>query len=385
MHILFHRGTPWQSEIYCSTKIYAKLFQNAGYQVSYLENPMDVFHLLKWKGYYHIWRKAPRWDKGIWIMNSFSVIPFRDQPFFNMKWASDVSYFSCVPGIASLIRRSGKGLPDVIWSAKPGSSVLKKIFPSAIFIFQVVDYYPGYRGGYIKAIEKRDYARADHIFLIGESLSNYLTQELSVASNKITVLGQGVSLGQFRRNLPEPDDIRSIPKPRAIWVGLMKKGDSDLFEAAAKSLQQKGGSLILIGDKEKWAMNLCKNYRNTYLLGPRPSESIPSYLIHSDIGLMLYDMRRGSIYLGQNPLKLYEFAAAGLPIISTPHDEFLYLKPPIVEVRSSNEVHSAIETALNTSKIMQQKSLSFAKNHSWHTCYLEAEKKIVDLIERSQK
>jgi glycosyltransferase involved in cell wall biosynthesis len=314
-------------------------------------------------------------------MNPFSVIPFRDQAFFNTKWASDASYYSCIPGIASLLRRSGRKSPDVIWTAKPGSTALKNIFPNAIFVFQVVDYYPAYRGEYIKAIEKRDYDRADHIFLIGQSLNQYLTQELKVPYSKITVLGQGVSLGQFKKDLPEPDDIRSIPKPRAIWVGLMKKGDRLLFETAAEKLRQMGGSLILIGPEEKWAKSLGKKYRNTYLLGPRPPEKIPQYLVHSDVGLMLYNMRRDPIYCGQNPLKLYEFAAAGLPIITTPHEEFGYLNPPVLEVKSTEEVNRAIDRALTAGKKMQQNSLDFAKEHTWHSCFRKAENKILELIQ----
>lgn len=377
-HILLHRPTPWLSDINCSTKIYAKQFKKAGYKVTYLENPLDPGHLIKWKGYYHVWRRAPRWEDGIWIINPFSIVPIRDHFLFRSTLTIDASYYSCIPRVKSLVRRSGQGDPDVIWTAKPGSSVLKEIFPKATLIFQVVDYYPAFRGDYIKAIEKRDYERADHIFLIGHSLVEYVTHELCIPADKITVLGQGVSLDLYNQVQQEPEDIKAIPRPRAIWVGVLDKGDSALFEAAAKELQQQGGSLILVGPEAEWARHLIKKFDNIYLLGSRPSKNIPSYLVHSDFGLMLYSRTRQNIYHGQNPLKLYEYAAAGLPIISTPHEEFKFLKPPVIQVNASEDIPLAINSAIKKRPEWQRDVLDFVAPYSWESCFKRAEGKIFE-------
>lgn len=380
-HILFHRPTPWESDIHCSTKIFAWKFKDEGYKVTYLENPMDPLHLIKWKGYYHIWHRAPRWEDGVWIINPFTLIPVRDYFFFKTQLASDASYHSCIPRIGSLVRRSGQGNPDVIWTAKPGSSVLKDFFPEATLIFQVVDYYPAFRGDYIKSIEKRDYECADHVFLIGHALFKYVTEELEISADKVTVLGQGVFLDHYKKVQSEPEDLQAIPKPRAIWVGVVDKGDRELFEASAIELQKKGGSLVLIGPEAEWARNLKKRHSNIYLLGSRPSKAVPGYLCHADMGLMLYNRKRESVYQGQNPLKLYEYAAAGLPIISTPHDEFQYIKPPVIEVNSPEDIPMAISTVLDEHAKWSQMALVFAKQHSWDTCFCKAEEKIFNLNE----
>jgi len=244
-------------------------------------------------------------------------------------------------------------------------------------MFQIVDYYPAYRGEYIKTIERRDYEQADHIFLIGHALLSYLTDELGIPSDKITVLGQGVALDQYEQELQEPDDIKAIPGPRAIWVGVVEKGDRFLFEAAAKNLQQLGGSLVFVGPEAEWANALSNKFNNTYVFGSKPQNIIPAYLNNSDLGLMLYNQNRGNIYHGQNPLKLYEYAAAGLPIISTPHEEFKFLKPPVIEVKSPEDMPMALNRALKERVKWHRAALDFAGKCSWRSCFNRAEEKII--------
>lgn len=365
LSVLFHRPTPWESQVNCSTKIFAKYFQRNGFEVSYLENPMDVGHLIKPKGYVKVWKKAPRWEDGIWVMNSFSVIPFRDYFPFNNSTAADLSYYSCIPSISSLLSRGRRRSPDIIWSAKPGSSALKKMFPSATFAFQVVDYYPAFRGEYIKSIEKRDYELADHIFLIGQSMKEYLVDDLGICDEKITVLGQGVDLSLYEKTYDPPTDIADLPHPRAIWVGVLQKGDAELFEIAADSLAGLGGSMILIGPSSAWAQQLQEKKRNVRVLGSKVANEVPQYITNADIGLMLYERRRSEVYQGQNPLKLYEYAAAGLPILSTPHNEFQFLKPPVIDVLAPADILPGIHRAVSQRNELGALAREFVSEYSW--------------------
>jgi|GEM_PF-1146659 len=381
VHILLHRPTPWVSDIKCSTKIYAEHFRDDGYDVTYLEGLPHLGHLAARRGYYPFWRRTPRWQDGVWIVSAAAVIPFLKIPPFRSSWAARANYFTCVPSIPSLVRRSGRIRPDVIWTAKPGSSALKRLFPNAILIFQVVDYYPAFTGGYIKKTEKQDYERADHVFVIGRALQDYLTGELNIASDKITVLNQGVSLGEYSGEYAEPEDLKPIPRPRAIYVGVLGKCDPSLFEAAASRLQKIGGSLVLIGPAADWVSSMSGKFSNVFALGPKPPDIVPAYLKNSDVGLMLYDLERMIVYRGQNPLKLYQYAAAGLPILSTPHDEFEYIEPPVLEVRSPLDVPKALDAALRKRSDWRLKTMRFAEQYSWSKSFREAESIIRNLLQ----
>jgi len=365
-HILFHRPTPWESDVQCSTKVLAGKFAEIGYDVTYLEDPMDVGHLIKWKGYFHVWKRAPRWEGLIWIINPFSCIPCRDFFPFNSKLAADLKYKSCIPSIKSLIKRSGRRSPEIIWTTVPGSRSLADQFPDALFLFHVIDYYRAFRGDYVERLEKSDYEAGNHIFLIGNSMIPYLKNDLGITEDKITVLGQGVSLDKYEQCVDEPDDIAITPRPRAIWCGVTEKGDEGLFRAAAAHMGELGGSIIFVGAECDWLSMLKNDFPEIIqVLGPKPPSEVPFYLLSSDIGLMLYDRTKAEVYEGQNPLKLYEYAAAGLSIISTPHAEYAYTNPPVIQVREEPDIPQAINYAIRNREVMKGNSLDFASENSW--------------------
>ncbi len=159
-------------------------------------------------------------------------------------------------------------------------------------------------------------------------------------------------------------------------MGLLEKGDAELFEAVSKSLRQVGGSLVLVGPEADWARDLEKRFENIYILGSRHPDLIPAYLAHADLGLMLYDRNRQNVYKGQNPLKLYEYAAAGLPILSTPHDEYRWLDPPVITVESPEDIPAAMDVAIRERSDLRRAAHEFADRYSWRSCFLRAGKKI---------
>lgn len=378
--ILFHRHTPWQSHVRCSTNIYAQLFMEDGYDVAYMQGLVHMGNVIARRGHWQSWLRGPRRDRGSWVFTPLSMVPYARSWPFNTTTAAHLSYRTCVPGIRAQLRRGGMQSPDVIWSVNPGSVALRSAFPTARFVFQVVDYYPAFSGASIRNIERVDYQRADHVFVIGETLKRYIVDEHRIGPEKITVLGQGVFTGQYRHDLPVPDDIADLPRPRATWIGVLEKGDPQLFRAAAQALRLVGGSMILIGPPARWASDLAAELDNVRVLGPRMPEQVPAYLMHSDIGLMLYDQRRQEIYKGQNPLKLYELAAAGLPTLSTPHDEYAYIEPPVIVVNDEQGVTAGVVRAIHERKALASRALDFAAQHSWESAYRRARQKISDLL-----
>ena len=85
---------------------------------------------------------------------------------------------------------------------------------------------------------------------------------------------------------------------------------------------------------------------------------------------MIYDRKKQSVYKGQHPLKLYEYLASGLPVVSTPHDEFSTLNPPIKVVTKESEITDSIRELLTSHQPNQSKV--FAKKYSWDQCWKRA-------------
>ncbi|SLN59243.1 Putative teichuronic acid biosynthesis glycosyltransferase TuaH [Roseovarius albus] len=366
-HILFHRPTLWDSDIQCSTKVLARLFAGRGFDVSYLENPLDPIHLLRGKGYAQEWKKGPRIDKGVRILNLATPMPVRDVWPLNTRAASYLKYSLMMPSLQSRVMSEGRSAPDLIWTTVPGSvAALKKCFPQAQIVFHVVDYYPAFRGPAVVPLERQDYSLADAVYVIGTSLKTYLLNDLDVPASKVTVLGQGAELEIYQAETLIPDEMAHLPHPRAVWCGVLAKGDPGLFTALATELKARGGSLILIGPEAPWADDLARHMPDTIaLLGSKAPVDLPRYLKAADLGVMLYDRGRQEVYRGQNPLKLYEYTAAGLPVLSTAHDEFETLNPPVAQIAQEEDVPVAVEAILADMDCQQVQVSAFALQHSW--------------------
>ena len=68
----------------------------------------------------------------------------------------------------------------------------------------------------------------------------------------------------------------------------------------------------------------------------------------------------------RSPLKLYEYLAAGKPIVSTNHPEVREFSPPVLIANTPREFIENVEIAIvQNSPDYQQKSIDIAKQHSW--------------------
>lgn len=378
--ILFHRHTPWQSEIRCSTNILANRFQRDGYRIAYMQGIVHGGNVVARRGQWRSWQAGPRQVGGALVFTPFALLPYSRVWPLSTQASAYRSFRSCVPSIRYTLERAGFATPDVIWTANPGSGVLKELFPDARVIFQVVDYYPAFAGNEIHDIEREDYRRADHIAVIGEALKRHV-MDCGVDESRISVLGQGVDHERFQAAIERPADMGPHGAPVAVWVGVLSKGDAALFEAAAEALALQGGRLLLIGPSTPWAEALAAANDNVLLLGSRSPADVSSYLAHSDIGLMLYDRTRADIYKGQNPLKLYEYAAAGLGILSTPHEEYRYLDVPADVVSTPDEVRRGVTRILADAEGYRSRSLSFAANRSWDAVFNVARRAVEHVLD----
>lgn len=383
MNILFHRPTSFSNNINCSTKTYSKLFAKSGHCVTYLQTSINLLHWITRKGYYKTWKEGSRFSENIWVTCALSLLPYYDKsPLFSKKIIR-FSYKFCFPSIRRLVLKSGFGEPDIIWTTVPGSSVLKEIFPNSQLIFHCIDNYAAYRGNQITKIEAQDYKKSDHIFVIGEVLKKHVLS-LNTSEEKITNLGQGVNIDLYQKDYKIPEDLKNIAGPIAIWVGVLEKFDTTYLEIIAKTMKKRGGSVVLLGPITKSFTNLFTNFNNIFFLGSKSYTDVPKYLVHSDIGLMPYNRTNQEIYKGQHPLKLYEYAAAKLPIISTWNDEYETLKPPVLLINNEKDIQTVIDEALDNANFWKEKVYDFALKNTWENCKNKAEKTIFNITNKTR-
>jgi glycosyltransferase involved in cell wall biosynthesis len=158
-----------------------------------------------------------------------------------------------------------------------------------------------------------------------------------------------------------------LPGPVAGFVGhLNSRTDLALLEAVAAS----GMSLLLIGPKdpefepERFARLASRP--NVSYLGPKPFESLPSYLRAIDVGLVPYgatEFNRWSF-----PMKALEYLAAGRPVVATSLPAMQWLDSEFIALADTPEAFatSVREGArFATSPELVSRRRAFARTHSW--------------------
>jgi glycosyltransferase involved in cell wall biosynthesis len=164
------------------------------------------------------------------------------------------------------------------------------------------------------AAERELLANVDLVFATSESLA-----ERKRALNPHTHVAQhGVDHARFAEALdaatPEPADVAGLPYPRLGFDGALADW-VDLGLIAELARQRPDWSIVLIGD-EQADTSAVVGIPNVHLLGRRRNDALPAYCKAFDVGLIPYRMSAQLPF--RNPIKLREYLAAGLPVVSTP-------------------------------------------------------------------
>jgi len=111
-----------------------------------------------------------------------------------------------------------------------------------------------------------------------------------------------------------PEDLKNIPKPIIGYAGkIAKRINVDLLSFLALKLPQV--NFVLIGQflNKKWVKSLFK-FRNIHFLGDKHYSQLPYYLGNFDVCIIPHNIR--SLESGEDPIKLYEYLAAGKPVVA---------------------------------------------------------------------
>ncbi|MGH3864444.1 glycosyltransferase [Actinokineospora sp.] len=163
----------------------------------------------------------------------------------------------------------------------------------------------------IRGLEDSLLAESDHVLYVSRALQ---ADERDLAGDRGHFLDHGVDLDHFRKTEHLPADLAAIPGPRIGFFGSLDDYlvDFDLLERVASELPD--ASLVLIGDAT-CSMERFKKYPNVHVLGFRPYERIPAYGSGFDVALMPWLDNEWIKYA--NPIKLKEYLALGLAVVST--------------------------------------------------------------------
>lgn len=223
-----------------------------------------------------------------------------------------------------LVRRAARRLGmrrPILWAYVPQAEALLEALDPSLVVYHCVDdiaAQPGIDGASFRAAEERFAKRADLVLASAPSLA----QRMRVLNGNVLDAPNVADTALFARALepgPVDPEIDTLPRPRIVFTGAVvaTKLDVPLLVELARARPQWSFALVGpvgLGDPRTDVSALAAE-PNVHLLGRRRYQELPAVLRGADAAMIPY--ARNELTDGIFPMKVYEYLAAGLPVVAT--------------------------------------------------------------------
>lgn len=303
-------------------------------------------------------RGCQRVDDEIHVFSPIAI------PFFGSAAARWVNRKALQWSLRRVCRKLSFRNP-ITWTFVPASAEVAGGLGEQTLVYHCVDEFSEFTGTDRTAIldlERRLMEKSNCVIVSSEPLF-----AKKRAHNKNTFLvTHGVDVAHFRRacdpKTEVPADIRAIPGTIIGFYGLIEDWvDLPLVAFLAKS--RPDWHFVLIG-KVATDLKPVENLNNVHILGRKPYAMLPAYAKAFDIAILPFMINE--LTLAANPLKLREYLAAGLPVVSAAIPEAERLSHVLRIARGPLEFLNQIQTIVGSGATGPQLSISLQMDsESW--------------------
>lgn len=363
MNILFLSHTPMGGPFVVGSHHLARGMARLGHRVAHLSPPVTLAHLLRLGSPFER-ERMKRWIRGgAFIDEVLDLIPASPLPWAATRLLGDPGeiYGTLARGsVTRLLARHRMNRPELVLIDEPRLYFVARRFDAARIIYRPTDLYAAIRrDDSIVEVERRLCRLAHGFVATSEPVAAHLRR---LGADRVRIVENGVDLAAFGAQYDLDVEAELPPVPRAVYVGAMDRrfGFDALRQAAANN---PGVSFVLIGPCEDSVRAGFAAHPNVHLLGAREYHRIPSYLRRAQLALLpLSDDPSND---GRSPMKLYEYAAAGLPVVASRSAEMARRDLPFVRLAASpgefsGMVRQALESAFDPASARRH-----AEAHSW--------------------
>jgi glycosyltransferase involved in cell wall biosynthesis len=273
----------------------------------------------------------------------------------------------------------------LIWTYHPYMLSALEYFRKSQLIYHCVDDLSG-----IPRIDKsfcieetKLIEKSDIVFVTSQTL---LERSISINPNSY-YFSNVADIKHFktsRYNIQLPREYDQIKTPRIGYVGALSDYKID-FNLLLKIVDMRPDwSWVLIGSEIEGQSNPTVaelfNKKNVYFLGDKPYDQLPKYLSGFDVGLLpqLINQYTDSMF----PMKLYEYLAAGVPVVSSKLKIFSNDIPGVLVVESSEfSFVGAIEKQLVRGRFKDSELMEYLEDKTWSSRW----NKMMELINIKSK
>ena len=349
---------------------YARAFEKLGYEVLFISSPISPLHKIfannsMLKEREDIYKSGGKRKGNILYYISKALFTPHNKPFLSSKFVIDNWFKFTYPNLLSYIKEINFMDVDILW------------FDSSIFwflldyvnykksILRLADYSKGFDSVSYNQYQKELHI-ANKVDLIIYTAKNLKEKYIEIKDkSKMKYVPNGIDLDFFKHaDKSFPEEFENIPNPRVIYIGAIREWfDDELLFFTARNLSK--FSFVLVGPIQKDLSKL-QGLNNIYFLGKKSYNEIAKYLHHSDVGIIPFDIiNYKSLIESVNPLKLYEYLACGLPVVSVEWDELKHINSPAYLSKTKEDFADNLKKALNEKGAMKQEYIEFARKNSW--------------------
>ena len=271
-----------------------------------------------------------------------------------------------------LVRRAVRRLDleqPILWAYVPQAEVLIDALHSELVVYHCVDdiaVQPGIDAQSFRAAESRFAARADLVLASAPALAARMRTISGNVLDAPNVADTELFSGALAPGPVDPG-MAALAQPRIVFTGAVVATKLDLQLLAALARGRPDWSFALVGPvgpgDPRTDVSTLTAEPNIHLLGPRSYAELPDVLRGADAGLIPY--ARNTLTESIFPMKVFEYLAAGLPVVATP----LPALASIAEVATAPDaqgIAELLEDALaHDSPERRAERSRAARAHSW--------------------
>jgi glycosyltransferase involved in cell wall biosynthesis len=253
-----------------------------------------------------------------------------------------------------------KNIKPVVYFTLPDHIKMVKQYNPSLIVFDSIDEpteeFSAWGTHYYSALEN------SHIVL---ATSHKLYNKALEINPETHLVPNGCDYHFFNRaskkTLEIPEDMRSIKRPIIGFIGAVSTWcDFELIGNLARSFPD--CSIVMVGPYLN--VNELPKHANLYWLGGKPYEQLASYAQLFDVGIIPF--RVSSMIESVNPIKMWEYMAVGMPVVTTALPEVLKYSDLLLYSEDQEQFIENIKIALyNDTLQKRQQRMKLAWQNSW--------------------
>ncbi|MDT9027824.1 glycosyltransferase [Rossellomorea yichunensis] len=231
----------------------------------------------------------------------------------------------------------------VLWVTHAPHFRLKEAYHADMVVFDYIDECIDEFGIWNNADLQLAMQNADIITVVSRRLLKIVSEQHP--DKPVILLPNAADVEHFHsaKNSPIPEDLASIPQPIIGFMGSISTWlDVEIIREMAQ--ERPDWSFVWIGPDYIRMADHVHDLPQIHFLGRKKYQDLPAYVGQFSVGIVPFQIKK--MTHSSSPIKMYEYLAAGVPVLSTPITEALYC-PPVHTGATAAEWIKEIEQILS--------------------------------------